>query len=876
MGALAPVFHWIPEDDLLLKNAIEAGASLESLAKGAVQFSQRFTIQELQDRWHALLYDTVVSTEASTLMIEFDRSASTLKCNRFENAKESKNSVLLKRKTESIRSCYYAMRKRICNDPFDSMDMNFLGGAGDNGESQSVNCVFLDSIKDTFGNQQSNFDVIRNCISEHGRDDSICANNCVTASPGFPIGLLNHKGDFPLSSFNVAENFHVAVEESVALADKQSTVWELGELPVCGLFEAEDSEPNLPMRDQCDGNVRNSSGFESQVLNSPVPDCGLTFHDLGYSSTPPEMPDWSTVGDISVPTLPDFEEEQNIQNAFVIPINGNSNTMDASEYGVVNSNSNLRDHMSCDESRNACDEPRNSVPSTDDYLVELSESLFNFTDEEELLFIDPNGNEAINKYYFDGLSSLLLDCPDDVGDMPDKGISEASNASDKGLTVLDGACPKKFGDNCVYHYSDKPLVSCSDFQMLSSALTVNPAFPEMRGGVICCTLSTEDPEVPRNDDVFLPVLMPSTSFPSMTHWKYDETYHPSSSSAKDLSNNQKANDGHAVLKKKEQNYHSEYSNSYQMNEPPSQAEMFNHDHKVKHELPNDNNQHVVRRNLQTSDCPRPVISGTLSAVNFCKGDFKENITKDGQGKNLSRIYAADANKCLEKSAIRAKEHDTTTILQKNEPILAEAAHMKTTILEASANNTSPDSEEFLYESDEDIPYFSDVEAVILSMDLSPNGQDMYSSKRVKEYQHEDFIRTIIRLEQADHACKQRKIAACGAFAVLIGSCSRHFIRKPEVLLGRASEDVKVDIDLGREGRDNKISRRQATIKMDMHGLFHLWNVGKYPIHVNGKEVLPKQCLILTSGSFIEVRELTFTFEINQSQVERYVDILKGS
>ncbi|KAJ8568237.1 hypothetical protein K7X08_020959 [Anisodus acutangulus] len=856
MGALDPLCRWIPEDDLLLKNAIEAGASLESLAKGAVQFSQRFSVQELQDRWYALLYDTVVSAEASALMIEFDRSASTPKCNRFENAKESKNSVLLKRKTESVRSCYYAMRKRIRNDPFDSMDMNFLGGAGNNDEPQSMDCVFVDSIRDTFGNQQSNFDVIRNGISEHGRDDSICASDCVTASPGFPIGLRNHDRDVPLSGFNVSEDFPDALEESVALAENQSTVGELGELkelPVCGLFEAEDLEPNLPMRDQCDDNVRNSSGFESQVLNLSVPDCDLSFHDLGYSPTPPEMPDWSTIGDISVPALPDFEEEQNIQNTLVVPI--------------VSSNSNLRDHMSCDELRN-------SVPSTDDYLAELSESLFNFTDEEELLFIDPDGNETIDKSYFDGLSSLLLDCPDGVGDMPDKGVSEASNAPEERLTILDGACPGESGDKSVYHYSDKPQVSSSEFQMLSSALTVNPAFPEMRGGVICCTLNTEDPEVPSNDDVFLPVLMPSTSFPSMTHWKYDETYHPLSSSAKNLSNNKKANDGRAVLKKKEQNSHSEYSNSYQMNEPPSQAETFSPDHKVKHELSNDNNQHVVRRHLQTSDCPRPVISGNLSAVNVCQGDSKESIIKDEQGKNLSRIYA-DASMCLEKNAICTKEHDTTTILQKNEPIFAETVLTRTTIPEASANITSSDSEEFLYESDEDIPYFSDVEAVILDMDLSPNGQDMFSSKRVKEYQREDFIRTIIRLEQADHACKQRMIAARGAFAVLIGCRSKHFIRKPEVLLGRTSEDVKVDIDLGREGRDNKISRRQATIKMDMHGQFHLRNVGKYPIHVNGKEVLRKQSLILTSGSFIEVRELTFTFEINQSQVKRYVDNPEG-
>ncbi|XP_059284398.1 uncharacterized protein LOC132037794 isoform X1 [Lycium ferocissimum] len=865
MGALAPVSRWIPEDDLNLKNAIEAGASLESLAKGAVQFSQRFSVQELQDRWHALLYDTVISAEASTLMIELDRSASTPKCNRFESAKESKNSVLLKRKTESIRSCYYAMRKRIRNDPFDSMDMNFLGGAGNNDEPQSMDCVFVDSIRDTFGDQQSNFDVTQNGISVHERHDSICASDCVTSSPGFSIGLRNHNGDVPLSSFNVTEDFPDALEESVALAENQSTVGELGELnelPVCGLFEAEDLEPNLPMRDQCDDNVINSSGFESQVLNSSVPDCDLSFHDLDYSPTPPEMPDWSTIGHISVPALPDFEEEHNIHNTFVVPIDDHSSKMAASECGVVNSNSNLRHHMSCNELKN-------SVPSTDDYLAELSESLFNFTDEEELLFIDPDGIETIDKSYFDGLSSLLLDCPDGVGDMSDIGVSEASNAPDERLTILDDACPGESGDKSVYHYNDKPQVSSSDFQMLSSALTVNPAFPEMRGGVICCTLNTEDPEVPSNDDVFLPVLMPSTSFPSMTHWKYDETYHPLSSSAKDLSYNQKAS------RKKEQNSHSEYSNSYQMNEPPSQVEKFNRDHKVQHEVPNDNSQHVVRRNLPTSDCPRPVISGNLSAVNVCQGDFKENIAKDEQDKNLSRIYT-EASMCLEKNAICTKEHDTTSILQKNEPILAETALIKTTIPEASANNTSSDSEEFLYESDEDIPYFSDVEAVILDMDLSPNGQDMCSSKRVKEYQREDFIRTIIRLEQADHACKQRKIAARGAFAVLIGCCSKHFIRKPEVLLGRASEDVKVDIDLGREGRNNKISRRQAIIKMDMHGLFHLRNVGKYPIHVNGKEVLRKQSLTLTSGSFIEVRELTFTFEINQSQVKTYVEILKDS
>jgi hypothetical protein len=36
-----------------------------------------------------------------------------------------------------------------------------------------------------------------------------------------------------------------------------------------------------------------------------------------------------------------------------------------------------------------------------------------------------------------------------------------------------------------------------------------------------------------------------------------------------------------------------------------------------------------------------------------------------------------------------------------------------------------------------------------------------------------------------------------------------FLIFSQVILGRETEDVKVDIDLGKEGRANKISRRQV-------------------------------------------------------------------
>ncbi|RZS17578.1 hypothetical protein BHM03_00049737, partial [Ensete ventricosum] len=155
MGALATLTKWIPEDDFLLKNAVEvilevvcscyqvclfgyrtcfdiavtkAGASLESLAKGAVCFSRRFTLRELQERWYSLLYDSETSAEASARMIEFEIEVSMSnpsKGNRNCNLK-GKYSVTGKRKGDSLRSHYHARRKRIRSDPCNSGNPGFL------------------------------------------------------------------------------------------------------------------------------------------------------------------------------------------------------------------------------------------------------------------------------------------------------------------------------------------------------------------------------------------------------------------------------------------------------------------------------------------------------------------------------------------------------------------------------------------------------------------------------------------------------------------------------------------------------------------------------------------------------------------------------
>lgn len=96
--------------NVCLAFVVQAGASLEALAKGAVPFSRTYTVKELRDRWHSLLYDPVVSAEASTRMIESEHSAK-------KSGNENKNSEFtIKRKFESVRSLYYSTRKRLCRE----------------------------------------------------------------------------------------------------------------------------------------------------------------------------------------------------------------------------------------------------------------------------------------------------------------------------------------------------------------------------------------------------------------------------------------------------------------------------------------------------------------------------------------------------------------------------------------------------------------------------------------------------------------------------------------------------------------------------------------------------------------------------------------
>ncbi|XP_023225748.1 microspherule protein 1-like [Centruroides sculpturatus] len=59
--------RWKPADDLALIFAVQQINDLESVYRG-VKFSCKFTLQEVQERWYALLYDPVISKVAVNAM----------------------------------------------------------------------------------------------------------------------------------------------------------------------------------------------------------------------------------------------------------------------------------------------------------------------------------------------------------------------------------------------------------------------------------------------------------------------------------------------------------------------------------------------------------------------------------------------------------------------------------------------------------------------------------------------------------------------------------------------------------------------------------------------------------------------------------------
>lgn len=813
MEAAASAPPWIPEDDLRLKKAMEAGASLEALAKGAVRFSRKFSVRELRERWSSLLYDADISAEASSRMLEVEgcNSSAAFKSSRVGSSRDSK------RKGESIRKHYYAMQKRLRTsnsvDPNSYhkkiFDPNFLFAPHlDNGEA----------LEENFGVGDHNQPLFMDCNgNESNAADAFRAGECVS------IG--NH-----------------GVEGVVREACPNGFVEQVSLLPN-GL--GEDTFFHDPACEDLPTQGDDLIDFAN----------ALDVEDIGPSHASTDEPLWKTIEDVPAPEMPiDVSLGVNGEDAkktLVVPDDADGENIGSSQYEVVHSEAMLND-------REVCDELNRSVTISGGDYADIY-----LTNEDELTFMDVNGKESMDKSSYESLKPIPLSSPKDVHEyvVPDP-CQPQKLISDSFQDVSHNVHTAKMPDSCqpqnlisetcqdVSHnvhaaemdvaakpshslHDEQRDISSAEANNPSSTSVPNPLTPELHEKEMICTLNTEDPEIPCNDDIFPPT--------GLVHAVVQPTLKEASGLAS--STGKRKCDQQTITLTKE--------------EDPAQP--FKVPRMVGHDTITENspNHALVSFGIKAA------YGDSNSLASVSKHD--KNVPADpSQCRSAHQPPKSITNRALKEEGIVAP-----STVAELAPVITEPGSTKMTFLEPEANPSALDCEESEEESDDDvddddadIPYFSDIEQMILEMDLCPDDQDSYFSKIASAYQDEDSKRRIMRLEQCARSSMQRDLASKGALAVLYGRHVKEYIKKTEVILGRSTEDNEVDIDLGKEGLHNKISRRQAVIKMEGDGSFFLKNLGKGSIFLNGKEVTIGQLVSLSSSNLIEIREMAFVFEIN--------------
>ncbi|KAF5192507.1 Forkhead-associated (FHA) domain [Thalictrum thalictroides] len=760
---VAPLLiNWIPEDDLKLKNAVQAGASLEALAKGAVRFSRRYTIHEIKNRWHSLLYDPDTSALASAHMVELELSSASNSNNSLSDIKGNGNPK--KRKDESVRRHYYEERKRLRSlFHIESPLHNGNGLEGGCEESVRINnentmgaCMVEDTVVDHLNNDyDTNFDMV---------------------SYGVPQVST---GDVPAGTDDTAAHvFHSNDHDSL-----------VGEIPGGNCFFDFPEDVSYILDDEAIGSDI-AHCFDDDAINAL--DEKLDFLDpLGVQETgPPEVLPFESAN--LTTTSCEFDP---VNNNPVITHSGfghsagelvghvdDATQVSSSGYNVVHSDCHLEDILFDDGLTNS------RAVSEGDFL-DLSFSPLIFTNE-----MNDDGKEMTDCF---DLSSLFHSSPNDVhqDDMSSFTEPRASAAMDSCSTIDDIACPEEL--NAVGGTLQSGNMTCdSDNSVPSSTLTLDP-HPEYRDGVICCTLNTEDPDIPCNDDVYFPNLLPCPLVSAEVQHNTDEDGSSFPLSTTDFSVSGMTSEHGLNPAEKEE----EALATSGVAGPQILAEISSID-----PICDAASRRIGIVGGEQTQCG----SAQFTPYSISPGELKEDAA------NVEQWKLSDS--LLERSvhSLENNENHPWNIINdyKQEPGLpcateyyvAEDYGSDLLMSEPAVNPQLLNQEEQPFEDDNDVPHFPDIETVILGMDLGSFDQDSCIGMNVSRYQHEQAKRKILKLEHSGHT--QRAIASHSAFAIFYGRFLKYYIKKPKVTLGRVTDDVSVDIDLAKEGHANKISRRQ--------------------------------------------------------------------
>ncbi|CAM6093025.1 unnamed protein product [Calypogeia fissa] len=954
---------WTVEDDLLLKNAMEAGAAMEALAKGAMRFSRRFTVKELRERWRALLYDPEIAAQAAIRMAEAEYSSNY--CTP-KTPVEQKNPQELarKRRANSIRTLYYKRRKALPLEDVLAEGANDTAGSNADGARGESNGAAADIIVDSAVRPLPDIVDMDSMSSKDGHspesEDGTFSQMCsllaaggvkavVAAIPaGTSVNVSEQEERGPIVALPSEGNDLLPMSGPVKLVDSKQDA----AVPHTDNGQLSGSGPHLdvPMEEAAGSLVNGGAGTLSEISTVKLRDScvngeeGLTIHvtdckvhaSLHPSTNKAErdiaLPegDCNVFGVQAVTPVEQYVAEKGDFEAHVSGICSVSLQVSDGKENASGVNIQLDNRLivgankvetivaegplvSVEFSEVKDEQPieKCSVSAVDHR--EISNANNNMLDSSPLVKVD-NSTLGPNER-----TELLVRCPSptmDANDVTDE-MEEAETIEalyrecccgetlagdteeDSGgadicnCTTMDETHDQHLpnvliGESCTGDLDCPYLLDCC----IPQESTLGPSILQPS----VCALNTEDTEVPSLEGALLASPSYSSASDEGEYVDYADSAYADAGGegyyyADEVDPNS-YNVGEYINLSPRQGVSSARVEPDMMNGfcdiSPDPAMLGStedkHDGMTAMKLGNNvdwtrGSLHAVDDEKIGSKCAVGVTNPGICIVSTSVSDVgalhsstpaqvhhQQVVPEESSGGKLLAANNFIVTECQTSTVLPVSgDRETEASPSPDSPILPP----ETQVENAEAPKLVQDPIEEEVESDEEMARFSDIEAMILDMDLDAADDD-FSARAESRRMYRRHGRAVVRSEQAATAAMQRMLNLRGALAILYGRHSKHYITQPKVLMGRATSDNVVDIDLGTEGRANKVSRQQANIKLKEDGVFYLRNLGRRGITVNNISVEKGERAILNSNCLLEVGGMRFIFEINRKLVQEHI------
>eukprot|EP00252_Welwitschia_mirabilis_P021935 TRINITY_DN5780_c0_g1_i3.p1 TRINITY_DN5780_c0_g1~~TRINITY_DN5780_c0_g1_i3.p1 ORF type:complete len:880 (+),score=211.04 TRINITY_DN5780_c0_g1_i3:584-3223(+) len=828
---------WTAEDDLLLKNAVESGAVLEALSKGIVQFSRNFSVKELQDRWHALLYVPEVSETAASRMLEIEASQSNNPKQKQLNKLKGKQYFIFKKRPSSVRNHYYRMRKRVDADKVFTLE----------------NCIFSnESLATCLGD-------VNGCLEDYtlidgkhpmtngmGMTDLATSFRLAPSSVDIEDQTFNHM-DMYLTSDEV-NGIGSAFPPAATISNDCFTYTESNAYAMLSETDRGVGKDGMSS-DKTNHIVHNVTQVnpEHDIMDSTsyLEAHGLTLDQIRTALNSDNEPGMESILEFNHSSEGCKDINQNLFGA-----EGTVQEASVQHLSDVNMLPNLG-NAKWAEKETVLSGSLTAHPST--YGSGDGNIMPN---NEEIL----DGNCHISEKHTESLKSKPSEC---------LGIHDVEDEAQCVRTPL-----------CVYKQSlDISQCQTDTISKCEPSTSYDSDNYETRLYVnepMICMINEEQQEVPCNDE-FSPIVSQQAlpvSFPSSAHPFQGNQVHLFT--------------GETNVKVEPASLEKQMESTNEMCLECIKDEELG---RASIDLQSDKKEGFGRiaqtfgKNVHDSGVPSsiiPIVNNDLQQKNGVEKTVGLNRSTDKTGlfctHEVMQTAVKNNDDALDSTRSVHNGVKLTSVQTKSKHgCQVESVDLGDVGLDYSQMIKTDDMtdnpfflEDHFSVSDEEMPPFSDVEDMVLGMDLTEEEEPFFNEAELKQI-YKRHRSLIARMEQSASAAMQRSLVSKGALAIIYGRSLRYFIRKSELSIGRMTQENTVDVDLGKEGRANKVSRRQATIKLKEDGLFYLENHGKRSISVNGYVVAQDQRICLASNCLIEIGGMQFIFEINKKSVKKHQD-----